>query len=64
MGAAWIAAGAGEVFPCAEDGAFRIGGIAPGKVRLSAWIGDGVIDLGVVEAPATDLRIPVPAKWK
>ena len=62
--AAWIAAGGGEVFPCAEDGAFRIGGLAPGKVRLSAWIGDGVVDLGVVEAPAADLRVPVPAKSK
>jgi len=58
--AACIVAGSGPTFPVAEDGSFRVGGLAPGKVRLAAWIGDREIDLGEFEAPAEGLEIRPP----
>ena len=61
VAAGWVAADGGEAFPCAADGSFRIGGLRAGRVRLAAWVGAGVVDLGVVEAPGADLAVRVPA---
>ncbi len=43
------------------DGRFRLRGLAPGKVRLGFQRGDRWVPLGEFTAPATDLRVLVPA---
>jgi hypothetical protein len=43
------------------DGRFRLRGLAPGKVRLSIKRDEQWVALGEVTAPATDLRVLVPA---
>jgi hypothetical protein len=56
-GAVHVSAGSGPTFPVATDGTFRIGGLAPGKVSLRAWVGDRDVALGSFDAPGEGLEI-------
>jgi hypothetical protein len=50
---------ASDVHP---DGRFRLRGLRAGRVRLTAMQGAEYASLGEVEAPATDVRVTVPAR--
>ncbi len=43
-----------------DDGAFTLKGLAPGKVRLKAWGGQGWLDCGLFDAPAEGVAVTVP----
>jgi len=44
----------------AEDGTFTVKGLAPGRVRVRAWLGDGWKECGTFDAPATGVVATVP----
>jgi hypothetical protein len=57
--------GAGPGLPsstevASEDGRFTLRGLPPGRVLLRARLGEDYVDLGVFEAPATDVEVRIP----
>jgi uncharacterized GH25 family protein len=43
-----------------DDGTFVLKGLAPGKVKIQAWVANKQSDLGTFDAPAVGLSITVP----